>query len=87
MPVQITTICLPGVLKNKKVKVAHTRVLEPIPVLGSQPAGDVSHKPGGRCTKVYLGQLIPVSFFLVFWNRTFRQRSKKECRYYRASEG
>ena len=37
----------------KKVKVAHTRlpsdgVPEPIPVLGSQPAGDVSHKPGGR---------------------------------------
>jgi len=24
------------------------RVPEPIPVLGSQPAGDVSHKPGGR---------------------------------------
>jgi len=23
-------------------------VLEPIQVLGSQPAGDVSHKPGGR---------------------------------------
>ena len=23
-------------------------VPEPIPVLGSQPAGDVSHKPGGR---------------------------------------
>jgi len=26
------------------------RVLELIPVLGSQPAGDVSHKPGGRLT-------------------------------------
>ena len=37
----------------KKVKVAHTRlqnvgVPELIPVLGSQPAGDVSYKPGGR---------------------------------------
>ena len=34
----------------KKVDVAHTkcRVMELIPVLGSQPAGDVSHKPGGR---------------------------------------
>jgi len=32
----------------KKVKVALTRVPELIPVLGSQPAGDVSHKPGGR---------------------------------------
>ena len=27
---------------------AKRRVLELIPVLGSQPAGDVSHKPGGR---------------------------------------
>ena len=35
---------------EKKVKVAHTRLLVPelIPVLVSQPAGDVSHKPGGR---------------------------------------
>ena len=37
----------------KEVKVAHTRtaerrVPELIPVLGSQPACDVSHKPGGR---------------------------------------
>ena len=27
---------------------AERRVPEPIPVLGSQPAGDVSHKPGSR---------------------------------------
>jgi len=39
---------------TKKVKVAHTRLPSVgflpglIPVLGSQPAGDVSHKPGGR---------------------------------------
>ena len=26
------------------------RVLELIPVLGSKPAGDVSHKPGSRLT-------------------------------------
>jgi len=37
----------------QKVKVAHTRlpsvmVPELISVLGSQPAGDVSHKPDGR---------------------------------------
>ena len=34
----------------KKVKVAHTRLpsVGLIPVLGSQPAGDVSHKPGSR---------------------------------------
>jgi len=28
-------------------------VLELIPVLGSQPAGDVSHKPGGRLPLLY----------------------------------
>ena len=38
---------------DKKVKVVHTRLPsvgfpELIPVLGSGPAGDVSHKPGGR---------------------------------------
>ena len=47
------TISFPLVV-GKKVKVAHTqlpserRVPELIPVLGSQPAGDVSRKPGGR---------------------------------------
>jgi len=40
-------------LGHKKVKVAkysiaEHRVLELILVLGSQPAGDVSHTPGGR---------------------------------------
>ena len=29
-------------------EITERRVPEPIPVLGSQPAGDVSHKPGGR---------------------------------------
>jgi len=28
--------------------IAERRVPELIPVLGSQPAGDMSHKPGGR---------------------------------------
>jgi len=28
--------------------ITERRVPEMIPVLGSQPAGDVSHKPGGR---------------------------------------
>ena len=41
-----------------------------IPVLGSQPAGDVSHKPGGRLTSLSarpavtlatVGGLLPVS--------------------------
>jgi len=30
------------------VHLSNSRVPELIPVLGSQPAGDVSHKPGGR---------------------------------------
>jgi len=39
------------VLKNGKgspYSIAESRVLELIPVLGSEPAGEVSHKPGGR---------------------------------------
>ena len=42
-------------LHSGKVKVTERRVPELIPVLGSQPAGAVSHKPGGRlpllCTR------------------------------------
>jgi len=34
--------------KNSPYSIADRRVPELIPVLGSQPAGDVSHKPGGR---------------------------------------
>ena len=34
--------------KASPYSIAERRVPEPIPVLGSQPAGDVSHKPGGR---------------------------------------
>jgi len=34
--------------KGSPYSIAEHRVLELIPVLGSQPAGDVSHKPGGR---------------------------------------
>ena len=34
--------------KGSPYSITERRVLELIPVLGSQPAGDVSHKPGGR---------------------------------------
>ena len=34
--------------KGSPYSIADSRVPELIPVLGSQPAGDVSHKPGGR---------------------------------------
>jgi len=36
--------------KGSLYSIAERRVPELIPVLGSQPAGDVSHKPGGRLT-------------------------------------
>jgi len=34
--------------KRSPYSIIERRVPELIPVLGSQPAGDVSHKPGGR---------------------------------------
>ena len=34
--------------KASPYSTAENRVPELIPVLGSEPAGDVSHKPGGR---------------------------------------
>ena len=34
--------------KGSPYSIAELRVPELIPVFGSQPAGDVSHKPGGR---------------------------------------
>jgi len=34
--------------KGSLYSITEHRVLELIPVLGSQPAGDMSHKPGGR---------------------------------------
>ena len=34
--------------KGSPYSIIKRRVLELIPVLASQPAGDVSHKPGGR---------------------------------------
>ena len=35
-------------VKGSPYLITERRVPELIPVLGSQPAGDVSHKPGGR---------------------------------------
>jgi len=34
--------------KGSPYSINESRVLELIPVLGSQPAGDVNHKPSGR---------------------------------------
>ena len=34
--------------KSSQYSITESRVPELIPAVGSQPAGDVSHKPGGR---------------------------------------
>jgi len=49
----VKIIKLPNLPQRVKAKgslysITERRVPELIPVLGSQPAGDVSHKPGGR---------------------------------------
>ena len=47
---QVNVICLKvdGKGKGSPYSITERWVPELIPVLGSQPAGDVSHKPGGR---------------------------------------
>jgi len=53
--------------KGSPYWITERRVPELIPVFGSQPAGDVSHKPGGRLPllsarpTVTLATLLPVS--------------------------
>jgi len=50
-PHVLTLLLLPEHSKKSKgstYSITEHRVPELIPVLGSQPAGDVSHKPGGR---------------------------------------
>jgi len=50
MDPQYRTVCC-SILKKSKgspYSITERRVPELIPVLGSQPTGDVSHKPGGR---------------------------------------
>jgi len=46
MPAQAVTLTKKG--KGIPYSINERRVPELIPVLGSQPAGDVSHKPGDR---------------------------------------
>ena len=45
---EITLIIRSKKSKGSQYSIAKRMVPELIPVLGSQPAGDVSHKPGGR---------------------------------------
>jgi len=44
----VENIALKGNGKGSPYSITERRVPELIPVLGSQPAGDVSHKPGGK---------------------------------------
>ena len=44
--------------KGSPYSTAERRVPELIPVLGSQPAGDVSHKPGGRLPLLSAGPAV-----------------------------
>ena len=39
--------------KGRPYSITERRIPQLIPVLGSQPAGDVSHKPGGRLTLLF----------------------------------
>ena len=41
------SLCVKKVKVYSPYSITERRVPELIPVLGSQPAGDVSHKPGG----------------------------------------
>ena len=41
-------VCVRNCKKGSPYSTTERRVPELVPVLGSQPAGDVSHKPGGR---------------------------------------
>jgi len=46
--VSLNACCRKAKGKCKGYSIQSVWVLQLIPVLGSQPAGDVSHKPGGR---------------------------------------
>ena len=43
-----SVVIVGGKGKSSPYSITERRVPELIPVLGSQPAGDASHKPGGR---------------------------------------
>ena len=48
MPAGFVAVNRKGKAKGSPYSINERRVLEVIPVLGSQPAGEVNHKPGGR---------------------------------------
>ena len=51
------------VVKASPYSITERRILELIPVLGSLPAGDVSHKPGGRLPLVSARPAVTLATF------------------------
>ena len=62
-PRMLCTVCYCGKKgKGSPYSITERRVPELIPVLGSQPAGDVSHKPGGGLPLLFTPPLhVPIS--------------------------
>jgi len=50
-------------VKASPYSITERRILELIPVLGSLPAGDVSHKPGGRLPLVSARPAVTLATF------------------------
>jgi len=68
--------------KGSPYSIAEPRVPELIPILGSQPAGDMSHKPGGRLPLLpTMPAVIPATVkraatnFAVWWTEAQRVRT------------
>jgi len=49
--------------KGSPYSITERRVPKLIPVLGSQPAGDVSHKPGGRLPLLFARHAVTPAIF------------------------
>jgi len=58
---QLTVIRNKG--KGSPHSIARRRVPELIPVLGSQPLGDVNHKPDGRLPLLFAGPAVTLATF------------------------
>jgi len=52
------SVTLTPAKKGSPYSITERRIPELIPVLGSQPAGDVSHKPGGRLPLLSAGPAV-----------------------------
>jgi len=52
------SVTLTRAKKGSPYSITERRIPELIPVLGSQPAGDVSHKPGGRLPLLSAGPAV-----------------------------